>query len=96
MEDSLRVESISKYAIVVHPDDNVAVAKREIAPGTSLGMADGRIVCVTASVTWETGLRLNRFLVASICILESCGKDSPKPATLHGRLGKPRSTPYPD
>jgi altronate hydrolase len=42
---------ISEYAVIVNPRDNVAVVKKEVAPGTNVMMPDGRIVTVTGKVT---------------------------------------------
>jgi altronate hydrolase len=61
MEDFLRVASISNYAIVVNPSDNVAVAKCPIESGTLVELPDGRSVQVRSAVT--TG---NRFATRSI------------------------------
>ena len=42
MEDFLQAQSINKYAIIVNPNDNVAVVKREVGAGDIMEMADGR------------------------------------------------------
>jgi altronate hydrolase len=50
-QESTVISPISEYAIIVHADDNVAVAKRETAPGTAIELPDNRVVCVTSLVT---------------------------------------------
>lgn len=42
---------ISEHAIIVNPEDNVAVAKLEIEPETAIELADGRVVTITGVVT---------------------------------------------
>jgi altronate hydrolase len=61
MEGFLQVASISNYAVVVNPADNVAVAKCPIDADTLVEMPDGRAIRVTANVT-----RGNRFATMSI------------------------------
>src|SRR5215470_15570590 len=61
MEGFLRVASISNYAVVVNPADNVAVAKCPIEAETLVELADGRAIRVTGNVT-----RGNRFATTSI------------------------------
>jgi altronate hydrolase len=41
---------ISDYAIIVNPNDNVAVVKKEISPGQDVSLPDGRSLCIAASV----------------------------------------------
>jgi altronate hydrolase len=41
---------ISDYAIIVNPDDNVAVVKKQTSSGLELALPDGRSLCVTATV----------------------------------------------
>jgi altronate hydrolase len=41
---------ISDYAIIVNPDDNVAVVKNQTSSGLELALPDGRSLCVTATV----------------------------------------------
>lgn len=43
--------SIRDYAIVVDPKDNVAVVKKETAPGLEIILSDGRLMTVSAKVT---------------------------------------------
>ena len=45
-----QIVSISDYAIVVDPKDNVAVVKKETTPGLEVFTADGRAILVKASV----------------------------------------------
>jgi altronate hydrolase len=61
MEGFLRVASISNYAVVVNPADNVAVAKCPIEAETLVELADGRATRVTGNVT-----KGNRFATTSI------------------------------
>ena len=56
MEGFLQVASISNYAVVVNPADNVAVAKCAIEVDTLVELTDGRAIRVTGNVT-----RGNRF-----------------------------------
>jgi altronate hydrolase len=53
--------SISEYAVIVSPKDNVAVVKNKIPPGKRLELPDGRVVCITDSI--EPG---NRFATRAI------------------------------
>src|SRR5918993_4759156 len=41
---------VSEYAIIVSPEDNLAVVKRETAPGLELALPEGRVIRVTAVV----------------------------------------------
>src|ERR1044071_6423797 len=41
---------LSQYAIIVDPQDNVAVVKKETTTGLRLLLPDDRIVCVTEAV----------------------------------------------
>ncbi len=41
---------IHEYAVVVHPDDSVAVVKKAVSAGLSLQLAEGQIVEVTADI----------------------------------------------
>lgn len=41
---------LSEYAIIVDPRDNVAVVKKETAPGLRVCLPDGCVVCVSAAV----------------------------------------------
>jgi altronate hydrolase len=41
---------VSEYAIIVSPEDNLAVVKRETAPGLELALPGGRVIRVAASV----------------------------------------------
>lgn len=41
---------VSAYAIIVSPEDNLAVVKRETAPGLELLLPGGRVIRVTAAV----------------------------------------------
>src|SRR5262245_8073689 len=50
-QDHAAATSLSQYAIVVDPADNVAVAKTAVEPGLSLELPDGRHVVVTGTVT---------------------------------------------
>lgn len=45
------IAAVSEYAIIVDPNDNVAVVKTELERGTPLRMPDGRVVEVTGIVT---------------------------------------------
>ncbi|HVF28208.1 MAG TPA: hypothetical protein VM943_08205, partial [Pyrinomonadaceae bacterium] len=42
---------VSEYAIIVDPQDNVAVVKTETAPGLKIELPDGRVVTITGQVT---------------------------------------------
>ncbi|HEV2862203.1 MAG TPA: hypothetical protein VGX48_14425 [Pyrinomonadaceae bacterium] len=42
---------VSEYAIIVSPEDNPAVVKREAAPGLEVELPGGRVVAVRDSVT---------------------------------------------
>ncbi|HKP87291.1 MAG TPA: UxaA family hydrolase [Blastocatellia bacterium] len=44
------IAPLSEFAIIVDPRDNVAVVKKETAPGLRVMLAEGRVVCVTAAV----------------------------------------------
>ena len=50
MFKTLPATPVSDYAIIVDPKDNVAVVKKETAPGLELSLFDGREVCVRAVV----------------------------------------------
>ena len=52
---------IGEYAVIVSPKDNLAVVKSAIAPGTTLGLPDDRLVRITESL--EPG---NRFATRAI------------------------------
>src|SRR5438309_1864972 len=41
---------ISDYAIIVNPNDNVAVVKKQTPPGLNVVLPDGRSLCVSATV----------------------------------------------
>src|SRR4028118_907334 len=43
-------QPVSDYAIIVSPEDNLAVVKRETAPGIELALPGGRIIRVAATV----------------------------------------------
>lgn len=43
--------AISEYAIIVNPDDNVAVVKNETVAGSVLSLPDGRSVTVRSAIT---------------------------------------------
>ncbi|MGI8565731.1 MAG: UxaA family hydrolase, partial [Pyrinomonadaceae bacterium] len=45
------VAPVSEYAIIVDPQDNVAVVKTETAPGLKIELPDGRVVTITGQVT---------------------------------------------
>jgi altronate hydrolase len=45
-----QAQPVSEYAIIVSPEDNLAVVKRETAPGIELALPDGRVIRVTAVV----------------------------------------------
>src|SRR3989442_12577712 len=42
--------TISEYAVIVSPNDNLAVVKNEIVPGTLVMLPDSRVVRVTARI----------------------------------------------
>lgn len=50
-QETLTAVPISRYAIIVDPRDNVAVAKEEVAGGTTIEMPGGRLLRVTGVVT---------------------------------------------
>jgi altronate hydrolase len=41
---------VSEYAIIVNPEDNLAVVKRETAPGLELALPGGRVIRVASAV----------------------------------------------
>ncbi|MCA1564360.1 MAG: UxaA family hydrolase [Acidobacteria bacterium] len=43
-------QPVSDYAIIVSPEDNLAVVKRETAPGIDLALPGGRVIRVAATV----------------------------------------------
>src|SRR5215831_12806283 len=64
-EDFLQAVSINNCAIIVSPDDNVAVVKCPLASETLVEMPDGRTIRVTGDVT-----KGNRFATKSIPVKE--------------------------
>lgn len=48
--DITQAPPISDYAIIVSPKDNLAVVKRETAPGLEVVLPDGRVIRVAAAV----------------------------------------------
>jgi altronate hydrolase len=47
---STQAPPIGDYAIIVSPDDNLAVVKEQTAPGLEVSLPDGRVVCVKDAV----------------------------------------------
>ena len=45
-----QAQPVSEYAIIVSPEDNLAVVKRETAPGLELALPGGRVIRVAATV----------------------------------------------
>lgn len=45
-----QAQPVSDYAIIVSPEDNLAVVKRETAPGIELALPGGRVIRVAATV----------------------------------------------
>ena len=45
-----QAQPVSEYAIIVSPDDNLAVVKRETAPGLELSLPGGRVIRIAATV----------------------------------------------
>ncbi|HEY1403468.1 MAG TPA: UxaA family hydrolase, partial [Pyrinomonadaceae bacterium] len=45
-----QAQPVSEYAIIVSPEDNLAVVKRETAPGIELALPGGRVIRVEAVV----------------------------------------------
>src|SRR5437667_746076 len=50
MTTSLTAAPVTDYAIIVDPKDNVAVVKKETAPGLEVVLPDGREIRVTATI----------------------------------------------
>lgn len=48
--DCQRSAPLAEYALVVNPEDNVAVVRRQTAPGLGLLLTDGRIVVVREAI----------------------------------------------
>ncbi len=50
LSPTIQAQPVSEYAIIVSPEDNLAVVKRETAPGLELALPGGRVIRVAAAV----------------------------------------------
>jgi hypothetical protein len=63
---------ISEYAIIVSPDDNVAVVKKETQPGLQVMLPDSQVIRVSATQSNRTTQNLCANLCAKLQWMFKC------------------------